>query len=133
MHNWHALVRERLGHLHVPPEREVEIVAELAQQLEQAYADAIAAGLADPGARRRLMALESGRVEQPEIVPWPSAADFYDFRERAHSFSAIAAISPLWNVVLTGRGEAEQLDALYVSAEFFAMLGVNAAPGRVFT
>src|SRR5262249_36111735 len=48
-------------------------------------------------------------------------------------FSAVAALSPIWNVVLTGRGEAEQLDALYVSAEFFPMLGVNGALGRVFT
>ncbi len=34
---------------------------------------------------------------------------------------------------MTGRGRAEQLDALYVSAAFFPMLGVNAALGRTFT
>ena len=37
-------MRERLPALHVRPERENEIVAELALQLEQAYADAIAGG-----------------------------------------------------------------------------------------
>src|SRR5262249_47815681 len=81
----------------------------------------------------RLMAIETRRTDQPEIEPWTSAADFYDFRERQHSFSAVAALSPVWNVVLTGRGAAEQLDALYVSAEFFPMLGVNAAVGRMLS
>ena len=44
MPDWSKLVRERLPALHVRPERENEIVAELALQLEQAYADAIAGG-----------------------------------------------------------------------------------------
>jgi predicted permease len=222
MHDWRRFVRERLGTLRALPEREAEIVAELAQQIEQAYADAIADGATEAEAIRlagahlgdwkrlareieaaerpsapvpdyrgsiwsgvwqdfryalrflrrspafaaiavttmafgiggntavftmvdalvlrdlpyrepdRLMAIETRRIDQPELEPWTSAADFYDFRERQHSFSAVAAISPVWSVVLTGRGAAEQLDALYVSAEFFPMLGVNAELGRVF-
>ena len=223
MHDWGTFVRERLGPLTVSPEREAEIVAELAQQLEAAYTEALAGGAAEAEALRRteshlgdwtrlareieaaerpappapeyragafagigqdaryalrflrrnpafaaialatlafgiggntaiftmvdalvlrdlsyrepdqLMALETRRVDQPEIDPWMSAADFFDLRDRQHSFSAVAALSPVWNVVLTGRGSAEQLDALYATADFFPMLGVDAALGRTFS
>ena len=46
----------------------------------------------DPG--RSLMAIETRKANQPEIEPWTSAADFFDFRERTRAFSSIAAISP---------------------------------------
>ena len=84
-------------------------------------------------APERLMAIETRKAQQPEIEPWTSALDFFDFREQSQSFSSMAAISPVWNVVMTGRGRTEQLDALYVSAAFFPMLGVNAAIGRTFS
>jgi putative ABC transport system permease protein len=80
----------------------------------------------------QLVAIETRKSQQPEIEPWSSAPDFFDVRERARSYSAIAAVSPVWSVVLTGRGPAEQLDALYVSATMFPMLGVTPAAGRVF-
>ncbi|MEO8368124.1 MAG: ABC transporter permease [Candidatus Solibacter sp.] len=214
MPDFQRLVREHLPALHMRPERESEIVAELALQLEQAYAEAILGGAKESDALRkalaqmgdwnklgrsidvveprpslttgwqhdlrfalrffarnpafsaiatltlafgiggntaiftmvdalvlrglpypapeRLVAIETRKAQQPEIDPWTSAPDFFDMRAQAKSFSAMAALSPVWNVVLTGRGRAEQLDALYVSAEFFPMLGVNAALGRVF-
>src|SRR5258708_18165378 len=209
MRDWAAFVRERLGPLAISPEREAEIVSELAQQLEQAYADAIATGAAEQDAQRRaeshlgdwaqlareieaaerpappapeyragawsgaaqdvryalrflrrnpafaaialatlafgiggntaiftmvdalvlrdlpyrdpgrLMAIETRRTDQPQIEPWTSAPDFFDFRERQRSFSSVAAISPVWNVVLTGRGAAAQLDSLYLTPDFF--------------
>ncbi len=78
----------------------------------------------------RLMAIETRKAQQPELEPWTSAADFFDIRERTRSFSAVAAISPVWSLVMTGRGDAERLQALYVSAEFFPLLGVNASLGR---
>ncbi len=215
MPDWNRLVRERIPALHVGPERENDIVAELALQLEQAYADAMAGGAGEAEALRRamaqmgdwdrlgrsidvperragfttggmhdlryalrffrrnlaftaiaavtlafgiggntaiftmvdalvlrglpypaperLMAIETRKAQQPEIEPWTSALDFFDFREQSQSFSSMAAISPVWNVVMTGRGRTEQLDALYVSAAFFPMLGVNAAIGRTFS
>src|SRR4051794_26669150 len=216
--NWEQLVRAKLPALHVRPERESEIVAELALEMEQVYHDALAGGAAEPDALRRagerlgdwrslaaridmaergslrarwsagalhdvryaaramrknpgfaalavltlafgiggntaiftmvdavalrslpypdpgrLMAIETRKVQQPEIEPWTSAPDFYDFRAQTRSFETVAAVSPVWNVVLSGRGPAEQLDALYVSAGFFRMLGVSAALGRCFT
>src|SRR5438105_4305680 len=52
MPDWDAYVRDRLPALQVPPEREIEIVRELAQQLEQCYSEAIASGATDPEARQ---------------------------------------------------------------------------------
>ena len=215
MHDFSRLVRERLPALHMRPERENEIVAELALQLEQAYNEAVSGGASDGEALRRALAqmgdweklgrsidtaeprsrlttgwrhdlrfalrffarnpafsaiatltlafgiggntaiftmvdalvlrglpypspdrlvvVETRKAQQPEVDPWTSAADFFDLRQQARSFSAMASISPVWNVVLTGKGRAEQLDALYVSAQFFPMLGMNAALGRTFS
>ncbi len=78
----------------------------------------------------RLMAIETRQVHQPEEEPWTSADDFFDLRERTRSFSRVAAISPVWNVVLTGGAEAQRLECLYVSADFFPALGVRPALGR---
>jgi predicted permease len=215
--DWEELVRRRLPALHVRPEREQEIVAELALELEQVYRDALSGGASAAEAMRRalqhlgdwqslgvgidaaergtaranwfsgtwhdvryagrsmrknlsfaaiavltlafgiggntaiftmvdavalrnlpyrdpdrLMAIETRKTAQPEIEPWTSLPDFLDFRSQAKSFQTVAAVSPVWNVVMTGRGAAEQWDALYCSAEFFPMLGVNAALGRTF-
>ncbi len=80
----------------------------------------------------RLMAIETSWPQQREIEPWTSALDFFDLRARAHSFSAIAAISPVWSDILTGAGPAERLETLYVSASFFPMLGARAELGRTF-
>ncbi len=79
-----------------------------------------------------LMAIETRKAQQPEIEPWTSALDFFDIRERTRAFSSLAAISPVWSMVMTGRGDAERLECLYVSAGFFPMLGVSAALGRTF-
>ncbi len=80
----------------------------------------------------RLMAIETSWPQQREIEPWTSALDFFDLRARAHSFSAIAGVSPVWNDVLTGAGSAERLETLYVSASFFPILGVRPELGRTF-
>ncbi len=222
MHDWREYVRTHLPPLAMGPERECAIVAELALELEQAYADALAAGATEreaaaraygqfgdwaalareidaaersagpdierpggvfSGALRdvryavrfltrnpafaaiaiatlafgiggntaiftivdavalrslpyrqpdRLIAIETRKAQQPEIEPWTSALDFFDIREQARSFSSMAAISPIWSVVMTGRGDAERLESLYVSADLFPMLGVNAELGRTF-
>lgn len=96
-------------------------------------ADALALrGLPYP-APDRLMAIETSWPRQHEIEPWTSALDFFDLRARAHSLSAIAAVTPVWSDILTGAGPAERLETLYVSASFFPMLGARAELGRTFT
>jgi len=73
MPNWNQIVREHLAVLRLPPEREIEIVEELALHLEAAYEDALADGLsaAEAEARAvqcyewRLLECELSRAEQP--------------------------------------------------------------------
>src|SRR5262245_36553706 len=229
MPNWNHIVREHLAVLRLPPEREIEIVEELALHLEAAYEDALADGLsaAEAEARAvqrydwRLLECELSRAERPlaaqlrRQVPWPpdhnpgrrlsmeslwqdlrfgarslmkqpsfvalavltlslgigantaifsvvntvllrplpykdaeqlvavwevqgqanqilfSPAEFLDFQTPQQSFTEMAAYRAM-SFSLTGQGEPEQLDGLIVSANFFALLGVPAARGRVF-
>jgi len=71
--NWKQIVREHLAVLRLPPEREIEIVEELALHLEAAYEDALAAGLSETEAEARaaqsydwrLLESELSRAEQP--------------------------------------------------------------------
>lgn len=81
----------------------------------------------------RLVAIETRKTEQPEVEPWTSALDLIDVRSRARSLASVAGVSPIWSVVLTGRGPAERLETLYVSASFFPLLGVKPLLGRTFT
>jgi predicted permease len=80
----------------------------------------------------KLVSIEMRKTDQPEIEPWTSALDFFDLRERTRTLSSIAAISPVWNMVLTGKGPARHLECLFVSTSFFPLLGAGAERGRVF-
>src|SRR4029434_1707060 len=73
MPDWKHIVREHLVVLRLPPEREIEVVEELALHFEATYEDALADGLsaAEAEARAlqsydwRLLECELVRVEQP--------------------------------------------------------------------
>jgi putative ABC transport system permease protein len=60
-----------------------------------------------------------------------SAPGYVHYRDNAHSFSEVAALSG-WSVNLTGGGEPERLQGSAVTTNFFATLGAEAAKGRVF-
>jgi len=62
-----------------------------------------------------------------------SFADYNDLKNQTKSFSAVGAASPLWNFVLTGPGEPEPVQGLFVSANLFELLRVAPARGRNFT
>ena len=76
MPNWNHIVRQRLAILRLPPEREIEIVEEVALDLEAVYEDALAAGLSEKEAEARsvqsydwrLLECELSRVEQPLVT-----------------------------------------------------------------
>src|SRR5215475_2222065 len=84
MPNWNHIVREHLAVLRLPPEREIEIVEELALHMEAAYEDALADGLSEAEAEARavrsydwqLLECELSRAERPlaaqlwEQDPW---------------------------------------------------------------
>ncbi|MGA2430741.1 MAG: ABC transporter permease [Candidatus Acidiferrum sp.] len=58
-----------------------------------------------------------------------SLPDFIDYRDHTDSLDSISAVGS-WNANVTGRGDAERLNGLRVSANLFQTLGVNAAVGR---
>jgi predicted permease len=61
-----------------------------------------------------------------------SYPNFLDWQKDNRTFSSMA-ISRRYAFSFTGRGEAEQLNAEFVSADFFPLLGVNPILGRTFT
>jgi hypothetical protein len=73
MPNWNHIVREHLAVLRLPPEREIEIVEELALHMEIAYEAALADGLSEAEAVARavrgydwqLLECELSRAERP--------------------------------------------------------------------
>src|SRR5215831_19093213 len=65
MPDWKAYVREHLPALVLRPEREREIVEELAQQLEQKYAEALSGGASDT---------EAAETAQAQIKNWNALA-----------------------------------------------------------
>jgi predicted permease len=66
---------------------------------------------------------ENGSISYPNFLDW---------RSGNRSFSAMALARP-WAFSLTGRGDAEQVNGDFVSAGFFALLGVHPLFGREFT
>ncbi|MBO0724377.1 MAG: ABC transporter permease [Blastocatellia bacterium] len=71
--NWKQIVRQHLAVLRLPPEREIEIVEELALHMEAIYEDALADGLSEAEAEARaargydwrLLECELSRAERP--------------------------------------------------------------------
>jgi putative ABC transport system permease protein len=76
MPNWNHIVRAHLAALRLPPEREIEIVEEMALCFEALYEDALADGLSEADAEARavqgydwrLLESELSRAEQPPVV-----------------------------------------------------------------
>src|SRR5215510_9960856 len=67
MPNWNHIVREHLAVLRLPPEREIEIVEELALHLEAAYEDALADGLPEAEAEARAVQSYDWRLLECEL------------------------------------------------------------------
>src|SRR5215475_11552190 len=73
MPNWNQIAREHLAVLRLPPEREIEIIEELALHLETVYEDALEAGSSEAEAEARalrsydwrLLECELSRAERP--------------------------------------------------------------------
>ena len=66
-------------------------------------------------------------LEQPASAP-----DFLDWRNESHAFEEMAAVEPGGDFSLTGQGEPRRVAGIRVSANYFHLLGVNAALGRTF-
>jgi predicted permease len=61
-----------------------------------------------------------------------SYPNFLDWQRDNRTFSSMA-VSRRYAFSLTGKGEAEQVKAEFVTADFFSVLGVNPILGRTFT
>ena len=72
------------------------------------------------------------------VVVWPerrgslSRPEYRDVRDLSRSFDGLAAVNARSSFSLTGTGEAARLTGVYASANFFDVLGVDAAVGRTF-
>jgi hypothetical protein len=106
LHNWEEIVRVRLTPLPLEASRREEIIEELAQQLEEAYDEAVAGGASDSEALQR------------------SLAQFKDWEDlRTDIFHAVKAEAlPVWqqNGILSPRGPGVWIALIL----FFAMLGL---------
>jgi predicted permease len=223
MRDWNSFVRDRL-HLNIRAEREIEVVNEIAEQLETKYSELRSAGMPEAEARQaaegqirdwsalareidsaegtyraeapypqsnaffsgiqhdfrfalrllrkepgfavvalltlafaigantamfsivdavilrslpypesdRLVTLGAHRAKQTDIAEFASAPDFFDLRKQSHSLEQIAGVTPVWNMI-TGDAAPERLDCLFVSSNFFSLLGANPVAGRLFT
>jgi predicted permease len=69
-----------------------------------------------------------GRAE-PE---WLAPPDFIDMRDGSKTFSAMAAYGG-WGPDLTGSGDPQSLSGMSVSGNYFSLLGVTPAMGRLLT
>ena len=63
---------------------------------------------------------------------WFSTAQYFDVKNSGSGFEQVAIVYGA-NENLTGDGEPERIGTLRVSSNFFPMLGVQAAAGRLFT
>jgi putative ABC transport system permease protein len=77
----------------------------------------------------RLFGSDRGSITDSGTVAY---LDVMDVRRAISDFDDVAAYDE-WQPNLTGRGEAERLDAALVSASFFHVLGVHPEVGRFFS
>lgn len=101
------------------------------------------------GANTALFSVENGVLLNPLPFPHPeqlvtlheskpnfeqgsiSYPNFFDWQRQNHTFAAMG-VSRGYGFTLTGAGEAQQIDAEFISSDFFRILGVKPQLGRTF-
>lgn len=78
----------------------------------------------------RLMFVYSGRSDAPYITA--SYPDYVDFRDRNEVFTGLACYAGV-TVSMTTDDQAEQIDGVIVSGNYFDVLGVSPVRGRAFS
>ena len=66
------------------------------------------------------------------VNPTVQTQNYLDWQSRSRSFERVAALQPI-PLNLTGSGDAEQVNGVRVSADFFPLLGIQPTVGRWFT
>jgi len=68
-----------------------------------------------------------------QLGPMVSGTDFYDYRDATTTLRSLGAIAPFpQRVTVTGGPDAERIDGVWVSSNFFQALGVEPLAGRHF-
>ena len=80
----------------------------------------------------QLVMIWGNSPSHPNSKETSSFPDFYDYREQSRSFRALATYAHA-GTVLTGAGEAQELNGVAVNGDFFEVMGVNPMLGRGFT
>lgn len=85
----------------------------------------------DPGTVVAILTMDPAKGAYGWDLNPVSAPDFIAWREQSHSFEGMVA-GESNDFALTGDGEPEWLNGMSVSADYFKVLGVDAAVGRIF-
>ncbi|CAN5602931.1 ABC transporter permease [soil metagenome] len=84
-----------------------------------------------PQSEQLVMIYGNNLKSEPDGRYTSSFPNFHDYRAQSRSFSAMAAYTGA-GAVLTGTGEAKELDGVAVDGDFFDVLGVKPILGRGF-
>ena len=76
---------------------------------------------------RIMLIAEKSKYSNPSV----SYQNFVDWRDQSHSFERVEGMRAA-TITLTGAGEPERLNALWVTSGLFPLLGVQAGLGRAF-
>ncbi len=80
----------------------------------------------------RLVAVWSDNPKEKTDRYQVSVGDYFDWRQRSHSFSQLAGFFPIWNTIYSAPDGVERIDVGAVSANFLTTLGVAPKLGRGF-
>ncbi|HEY6830840.1 MAG TPA: ABC transporter permease [Gemmatimonadaceae bacterium] len=80
----------------------------------------------------RLVAVWSNNTKESNDRYQVSVGDYFDWRDRAHSFEQLAGFFPIWNAAYSAPNVAERLSVGAVSANMLRTLGVRPQVGRDF-
>jgi predicted permease len=80
----------------------------------------------------QLMAICPTSKEDPKYDDMPPLAEIADWKKANQVFENIAAVGGIWKGSVTGAGEPVQVPMQTVTADFFAVVGVQPTLGRVF-
>jgi predicted permease len=80
----------------------------------------------------RLVAICPTSKEDPKYDDMPPLAEIADWKKQNQVFDNIASVGGIWKAPMTGAGEPGQVPVQTVTADFFAVVGVQPALGRAF-
>ena len=78
--------------------------------------------------QRLVMLWETRPGGDRPLVSWPN---YLDWRQRQRAFEDIAVYNPFASFIMTGQGDAENVDGTLVTGNYFQLLGIHPVLGRL--